>query len=217
MPFRDSCCMNYDRIGLIALLVVVVVTTGVFIWTSTHYQQGTATPDTHVDSAGHLHVLGLTLGETTLRQAESILQSKAEVALYLYPEGHTKQGLKMEAFFPSIADHTKVILLLDVGQEELLTMAKRASMPQQSQNGVIRIGLASSDLSGVYDARVKALTLIPSLDVSAENLKARFGAPDLIQKLEDEQILYRYDNVGLSATLGRDVLPTLSFSNPSTK
>jgi len=207
--------MNYDRIGLYALLVVVVATTALFLWTSTQYQQSSSTPDTHVDAAGKLHVLGLTLGESSLRQAELILQSKAEVALYLYPDGHAKAGMKLEAFFPSIADHTKVILLLDVGQEKLLTMAERASMPQQSQNGVIRIGLASSDLSVVYDATVKALTLIPSLDVSAENLEARFGTPDLIQKLEDEQVLYRYDSVGLSATLGRDVLPMLSFSNPS--
>jgi len=207
--------MNYDRMGLYALLVVVVATTGLFLWTSTQYQQGSSTPDTHVDATGKLHVLGLTLGESNLRQAELILQSKAEVALYLYPEGHAKAGMKLEAFFPAIADHTKVILLLDVGQEERLSMAKRASMPQQSQNGVIRIGLASSDLSGVYDATVKELTLIPSLDVSAENLKARFGEPDLIQNLEDEQILYRYDSVGLSATLGSDVLPMLSFSNPS--
>ena len=207
--------MNYDRMGLYALLVVVVATTGLFLWTSTQYQQGSSTPDTHVDATGKLHVLGLTLGESNLRQAELILQSKAEVALYLYPEGHAKAGMKLEAFFPAIADHTKVILLLDVGQEERLSMAKRASMPQQSQNGVIRIGLASSDLSGVYDATVKELTLIPSLDVSAENLKARFGEPDLIQNLEDEQMLYRYDSVGLSAMLGRDVLPMLSFSNPS--
>ena len=207
--------MNYDRIGLYALLGVVVVTTGLFLWTSTQYQQGSSTPDTHVDATGKLHVLGLTLGESNLRQAELILQSKAEVALYLYPEGHAKEGMKLEAFFPAIADHTKVILLLDIADEELLSMAKRASMPQQSQNGVIRIGLASSDLTGVYDATVKELTLIPSLDVSAENLKARFGEPDLIQNLEDEQILYRYDSVGLSATLGSDVLPMLSFSNPS--
>jgi len=206
--------MNYDRIGLYALLVVVVATTGLFLWTSTQYQQGSSTPDTHVDAVGKLHVLGLTLGVSSLRQAELILQSKAEIALYLYPEGHVKEGMKLEAFFPAIADHTKVILLLDVGQEELLSMVKRASIPQQSQNGVIRIGLASSDLSGVYDATVKELTLIPSLDVSAENLKARFGAPDIIQNLEDEQVLYRYDSVGLSATLGRDVLPMLSFSNP---
>jgi len=207
--------MNYDRIGLYALLGVVVVTAGLFLWTSTQYQQGSSTPDTHVDATGKLHVLGLTLGESNLRQAELILQSKAEVALYLYPEGHAKEGMKLEAFFPAIADHTKVILLLDIADEELLSMAKRASMPQQSQNGVIRIGLASSDLTGVYDATVKELTLIPSLDVSAENLKARFGEPDLIQNLEDEQMLYRYDSVGLSAMLGRDVLPMLSFSNPS--
>ncbi len=207
--------MNYDRIGLVALLVVVVLTTGVFLWTSTHYQQGSATPDTHVDSTGHLHVLGLTLGATTLKQAESILQSKAEVALYLYPEGHAKQGLKMEAFFPSIADHTRVILLLDVDQAKLFAIESRASTPQQSQNGVVRMALAARDLSDIYDTMVESLTLIPSLDVSAENLKARFGEPDSVQHLDEEQVLYRYDRVGLSAMLGKDVLPMLTFSNPA--
>jgi len=206
--------MNYDRIGLYTLLVVVVVTTGVFLWTSMHYQHASPTPDTHVDEAGHVHVLGVTLGETTLRQAEAILQSKAEVALYLYPAGHAKQGLRLEAFFPAIADHTKVILLLEAGSDQMHAMEARSAMPQQSQNGVVRMGLSNDDLRTVFDFTFSELTLIPSLDVSAVNLQARFGAPDSVQKLEDGLVRYRYDSVGLSARLGPDMLPILTFANP---
>ena len=196
------------------MLAVAVLTAGVFIWTSSHYRQANTSPDTYVDAGGHLHVLGIVLGESSLRQAEVILQSKAEVALYIYPQGHAKAGLKLEAFFPSIADHTKVILLLDVDRVRLLAMEKHAARPHQAQNGVLRMDIGPEDLADVYAATVGELTMIPSLDVTAGNLQARFGAPDRVLKLGDGQMEYRYAAIGLRAILGRETLPTLNFSNP---
>lgn len=207
--------MTHDRIGMWTLLAVAVVTAAVFFWTTTHYQHGGSAADTYVDTAGRVHVLGVTLGGSTLREAEKILQSKAEVALYIYPQGHVSEGLKMEGFFPSIADHTKVVLLLDLPRAALLEIEARATRPYQAQNGVIRMNPAAADLLRLADARVAELTLIPSLNVTADNLKARFGVPDTARPIDKgTRVVYRYDSVGLSATLGEDVLPMLHFANP---
>jgi len=197
------------------LLAVAVVTAGVFFWTTSQHKQGGSAADTYVDSAGQVHVLGVTLGRTTLREAEMILQSKAEVALYIYPQGHASEGLKMEAFFPAIADHTKVVLLLDLSHAALLDIEARATQPHQAQNGVIRMNPGAADLLRVADAVVAELTLIPSLNVTADNLKARFGVPDTARPIEEgARVVYRYYSVGLSATLGEDALPMLHFANP---
>lgn len=207
--------MSYDRIGMWTLLVVAVVTAGLFFWTSLHYRHSGSAADTYVDQAGQVHVLGVTLRNTTLREAEMILRSKAEVALYIYPQGHVSEGLKMEAFFPSITDHTKVVLLLDLPHAALLDIEARATRPHQAQNGVIRMNPGAADLLRLADAVVAELTLIPSLNVSADNLKARFGVPDAVRPVGDgTRVLYRYDHVGMSATLGEDALPILHFSNP---
>jgi len=203
-----------DRMALWMLLVVVVVTAGVFFWTSSSYQQGDATERTHVDGQGHLHVLGVTLGKTTLKQAERILKSKSDVALYIYPQEHPKAGLKLEAFFPAIADHTKVVLLLDLDDKALKEIEARATIPHLYPDKVARMNLAADDVSRARSATVRELTLIPNLTISLETLKARFGEPDRVQSLDKDRDEYIYDAIGLNAVISKGGTPVLHFTNP---
>jgi len=203
-----------DRMALWMLLVVVVVTAAVFFWSSSQYQQGESTEKTHVDAQGHLHVLGVTLGETNLKQAERILKSKSDVALYIYPQEHPKAGLKLEAFFPAIADHTKVVLLLDVDDKELKEIESRATIPHLYPDKVARMNLAADDASRVHKAIVRELTLIPNLTISAATLKARFGEPDRVQSLDKDRAQYMYDAIGLKAVISKEEPPVLHFVNP---
>jgi len=203
-----------DRIALWMLVVVVIVTAAVFFWTSSRYQQDNSTERTHVDSQGHLHVLGVTLGKTTLRQAERILKSKSDVALYIYPQEHLKAGMKLEAFFPAIADHTKVVLLLDLDDKALKEIEARATIPHLYPDKVARMNLAADDVSRARSATVRELTLIPNLTISAETLKARFGEPDRMLSLDKDRDEYIYDAIGLNAVISKDEPPVLHFTNP---
>jgi len=203
-----------DRLALWMLLLVIVVTGTVFLWTSSNYQQSDTMERTHVDGQGHLHVLGVTLGETTLKQAERILKSKSDVALYIYPQEHPKAGLKLEAFFPAIADHTKVILLMNLSDNQLKKIETRATIPHLYENKVARMNLATDDIAFAHSASVRELTLIPNLMILPETLKARFGEPDRVQKLDKDRDQYIYDTIGLTAVLSKKEPPVLHFSNP---
>jgi len=205
----------HDRIGLWMILVVIVLTTALFFWTRSYYQHEGTSLATHIDEQGNLHVLGVTLGETTLKEAELILQSKSDVALYLYPEKHAKAGRKLEAFFPAIADHTKIILLLDMDRESLDKLESRATIPHLYPNSVARMNLAAKDRSALDQVTVRELTLIPNLTLSAENIKARFGMPDELKVMEGYD-LYTYNHIGLKVRLNKDESPTLHFFNPTT-
>ncbi|MDQ6955643.1 MAG: hypothetical protein Q9M21_00455 [Mariprofundaceae bacterium] len=205
----------HDRIGLWMIVAVMLLTTAVFFWTRSYYQHENTSLATHVDAQGQLHVLGITLGETTLKQAEFILQSKSDVALYLYPETHERAGRKLEAFFPAIADHTKVILLLDMGREALDQLEARATIPHLYPNSVARMNLAAKDRTALNQVIVRELTLIPNLTLSAENIKARFGTPDELKAMEGYD-LYTYNHIGLKVRLNEDESPTLHFFNPTT-
>ncbi|WP_167632142.1 hypothetical protein [Mariprofundus ferrooxydans] len=214
----ESKLRRSDRTGLWMLLAVVVITAAVFFWTSSRYHEGgSASLETHIDARGHLHVLGITLGETNLKQAEIILQSKSDVALYIYPQEHPKAGLKLEAFFPAIADHTKVILLLDLTQAQLKGLESRATIPHQYQNRVARMNLAPDDIINMRHATISELTLIPNLILTAENLKNRFGKPDHIRHLDSERDQYDFNAIGLQATLSKESPPTLHFTNPAAR
>ncbi|MDQ6993689.1 MAG: hypothetical protein Q9M31_09440 [Mariprofundus sp.] len=204
-----------DHIGLWMLLAVAVATAALFFWSSSNYQQhGDSKQKTHIDTQGKLHVMGITLGKTNLKQAEFILKSKSDVALYIYPKEDPRAGLKMEAFFPAIADHTKVVLLLNITQTKLEEIETRATIPHQYQNLVARMNLAPEDSRYVRNTIVSELTLIPNLVLTAKSLKARFGEPDRMLKLKDDKERYNYKRIGLQATINKDGPPTLHFSNP---
>jgi len=203
---------HHDRIGLWMILLVVALTATVFLWSRYYYQHDATSLDTHINAQGHLNVLGVTLGETTLKQAELILQSKSDVALYIYPENHPKAGLKMEAFFPAIADHTKIILLLNIDKQLLHDIEERATIPHLYPDKVARMNLAANDRSLLDIATINELTLIPSVTISAQELKARFGEPTSINPINgyDE---YIYEKLGLKVQLNKDEPPILHFFN----
>jgi len=212
----DNVSAHHDRLALWILLIVVAITAAVFFWTRANYHQGDAAIATQVDAAGHLHVLGITLGKTSLKQAELILKSQSDVALYIYPQGNPKAGLKLEAFFPAIADHTKVILLLDVVGKGLKSIESHATIPHLYPNQVARMNLAAEDFTIVHDATVAELTLIPNLNISSDTLKARFGTPDQILKIDQDRNRYIYKAIGLDAVVSKKEPPVLHFINPNT-
>jgi hypothetical protein len=168
-----------------------------------------------VDERGKLHVLGIVLGESSLRDAEIALQSRSDVALYIYPLEHPKAGMKLEAFFPAIADHTQVILLLDASPGLLKEMQDRATMPHIYPNTVARSNLAPPDQQLAQSLKVRELTLLPSIVITAHTLTARFGTPGTETHPDAERTLYSYPAIGLEAVLGTNEPSELHFTNPS--
>jgi hypothetical protein len=204
-----------DRIGLKLFLAALAATVAVFAWTSTHYQhQPDRKKDTWLDERGKLHVLGITLGASTLRDAEIALQSRSDIALYIYPVGHPKAGQKLEAYFPAIADHTQVILRMDATPAQLLQIEQRATRPHLYPNAVARSNLAPEDIQLAYQLIVKELTLIPSTALNTELLNARFGTPARAEHVDEKTLRLYYPSSGLVATLVEGEPAELHFSNP---
>jgi hypothetical protein len=204
-----------DRFGVKLLLAALAATVAVFIWTSAHYRHPDRKQDTWMDERGRLHVLGITLGASTLREAEVALQSRSDIALYIYPLGHPKAGQKLEAYFPAIADHTQVILRLDATPAQLKQIEQRATRPHLYPDEVARSNLAPEDNLLAYQLTVSELTLIPSAALTAEALNLRFGSPANIEHPEDKQTRYHYPGSGLVATLVEGEPAQLHFSNPA--
>lgn len=208
--------IHTDFFWLKIIVIALAVSAAIFAWTSSRYQQHSQEKDTWVDKAGKLHVLGITLGESTLREAEIALQSRSDIALYIYPAEHPKAGMKLEAFFPAIADHTQVILLLDATPELLKEMQVRATALHLYPNAVARSNLAPQDQQLVQQLPVRELTLLPSISITAEELVARFGSPARVTHSAEGKTSYIYPMLGLDATLTPDEPAQLHFTNPVT-
>ena len=76
------------------------------------------------------------------------------------------------------------------------------------------MNMAPADISSVQHDVVTELTLIPNLQITAENLQARFGTPDRIEHLDDERDQYNFNAIGLQAIISKQEPATLHFSNP---
>ncbi len=203
-----------DRLALNLLLLVVILTGAVFWWTSQSFKSNDPSHDTWVDKAGHLHVLGIILGETTLRQAEIILRSRSDIALYIYPAEHPHAGMTLEAYFPSIADHTKVILLLNADDALLKAIERRSTLPHLYPNKVARMNLSGSDSRLAQSLIVRELTLIPSATITEEDIIAHFGDHFQRSVIDKDSIELSYAQLGLVARLPDKGVTQLHFVNP---
>ncbi len=202
-----------DRFGLILFFLVIVATAIVFLWTSTQNRKDAETPSTWIDDAGRLHVLGISLGETTLRDAEIRLKSKSDPALYIYPPTHPRAGLRLESYFPAIADHSRVILELEVDKTQLQGFQERSTLPHLYPNGIKRMNVAPADVPAMERLVVKRLTLVPSVPITPKMLKARFGGKFKSKVTDDGKKIFTFPGSGLVATIS-DNIATLVFSNP---
>ncbi len=202
-----------DRFGLILFFLVVVATAAVFLWTSTQNKKNAQSPDTWFDDAGQLHVLGILLGKTTLRDAERRLKSKSDPALYIYPPANPKAGLRLEAYFPAIADRSRVILELKADKDQLQYFKQRSTLPHLYPNGVARMNVAPADIAAMEQLVVRRLTLIPSVRITAKILRTRFGKESGSKLTIDGEKVLTFPKVGLVATILEETA-TLVFSNP---
>lgn len=204
-----------NHLGKIALASVLLITLYTFYSTKMDIERHTTKNSTFVDESGRLHVLGLVLPGTTLREAEISLKSRADTALYLYPGKEGERGMvKLEAFFPSIADHSKVILGLEADQQLLDQMQQRATPPRLYPDGVARMNLGTEDVVQVLNIPVASLTLIPSLDIDEKMLEARFGKAKEISRDTNGLIRYRFPDIFLTATIDPKGKDRLDFQTP---
>jgi hypothetical protein len=205
---------SIDRIAIWAIAFTLVVTALVFAWSSANYRSDGSTKDTWTDDNGHVHVLGIELGETRLRKAEATLKSRSDIALYLYPDTHKKAGIRLEAYFPSINDHSKVILELEAGSVLLAEIQQKGTVPHLYPNDVVRINLYPKAIAAAQRLVVSELTLIPSIDITADMLASRFGAASGSSTDADGFTRYIFPDIGLEATLHDGEPALLHFSNP---
>ena len=205
-----------NKLGLLGLVLVIVVTLGNLYWTSTQVKKeaGQAKQEVWVDSMGRVHTLGLTLNQTTLREAELALKSLSDPALFLYPDKEKKDQytLVLEAYFPSIADHSKVVLGLYASKELLLQIESRATAPRLNKNGVGRMNISSIDNDLIQNLRVMWMKFIPSVEIRLEHVQARFGKPEQTITGSEGIYLLLYPKLGLHVLINNEGKDVLTFT-----
>lgn len=207
--------------GKVSLFLIIVVASATFYFTSLSFQ-GNASQNNRpfVDSNGKLHVMGIIINESTVRDAEKAFRSRADSAIFMYPivsnNRERRFSLELDAYFPSIADHTKIILKLVVDEMQMEEIRRRSTSPRMYPNGIARRNLANEDVLAVQHMKIRAFHLLPSTPIDSAILEAQFGKADTIEILDNATVRYSFPDLGLIALIDEQGQDTLIFTNPDT-
>ena len=151
--------------------------------------------------SGYTRVFSLTIGKSTLGDAEQLFKESAEVTLFV-PE-HTPAVI--EAFFDSvnIANiKSKMVMSISLPADEIQAMFDRGVRIATLGSGTRKVTLSSDDEVRVRQSAISAITYLPSSHLDAELVTKRFGQP--VEKLTDTQsgaIHWLYPQKGLDIVL----------------
>ena len=150
-------------------------------------------------------VLGIVLNETELYQAIKLFKDKAQYAYVKTAQGN----LKFEVYYPTVR--------ISGLTGKLLLVATTNKLPATLQN---KEKLAS-DGSKMYatssiptDSIVKAITFIPSKDLSARVIIQRFGNPEKIIELTSELQHYLYPKLGVDIAISTQGYEIIQYVSP---
>jgi hypothetical protein len=166
--------------------------------------------DTAAD--GSTKVFGITLGQTTLEQAEQALHEEATISLF-----RSGDTLAVEGYFDEVTLNglkAKMVLAMQFPDAELTAMYERGVRLSGSPSGK-KVTLATDDARRVRQTPVRGITYLPSLQVDEATLIKRFGQPGerLREQGGDTEHLL-YPKLGLDIALGGGEHPVLQYVLP---
>lgn len=204
----------------IKLLYVVMIALVIFtLWPSeetNHEQQsGIKVWNAHIDNNGQLNVLDVVLGKSTLKQAETVLRSQSERALFIKVRDEVLQGEVIEAYFPTSPDRAKLVIELDASADLIKQVKTRAYKTMVFPSGNAKVEISPADMPVIEQLVAKSITYIPPITLEAELIEKQFGKAEQQIRDSDANLHLLYPALGLDAVLPREGKTMLQFVPPA--
>lgn len=166
---------------------------------------------THPD--GTSEVFGLHLGVCTLGEALTVLGGGAEVALML----NRDRPATLEAYLESISAGFvtgKMVLTASLPTDVTEAMQARAVKIEALPSGARRLHLAADDRQRAREARLDAVTFIPSVNLDEATVIQRFGPPGERIRPDPHSEHFLYADKGLDLVLDSESKELLQYVAP---
>lgn len=173
----------------LALAGIIWVASYFFVAPPSNNQDGSALPwNASVNAQGQLTVLGLTLGQSTSKDAMALYGKETKLILF---SDKNHQPVSVETFFEDMyigySLRGRLILTLETTVEQLEAMFSRGGRVKSADSGAHEITLSGSDLSDAINLPIRHLTYIPYPKIDETTLIQRFGQPNQ-DKLGDDGV-----------------------------
>jgi len=164
--------------------------------------------------SGHTQVFSLTIGQSTLGEAEKQFKEVSEVTLF----SAANTPLVIEAFFGEVKIgglKSKMVMLIDASQTELEAMFNRGARIATLGSGTRKVTLSSEDTKRVRQLAIKSITYLPSVNLSAELIEKRFGIPaEKIADSASDAIHWLYPDKGVDIALSDENKEVIQYVMP---
>jgi len=129
-----------------------------------------------VGADGSARVFGLTLGHSTLAEAQRLLGDNGELTLFAARDGR----LTLEAYFDQVALsglRARMVLTLELPRGQLQALYDRGVRVSRLGSGETKVIPSERDRADVVRAPLHDITYLPLADIPEEVLVKRFGPP----------------------------------------
>lgn len=161
------------------------------------------TPDT-------VRVFGITLGQTSLSEAEKVLGEESEISLFKPNDA----GMSVEAFIEEVNFNglkAKLALTIAVSPDKLRGMFERGLRMNSTPSGK-RITLTADDLAVARSSPVASLTYLPNIRIEEPVLTKRFGEPELrVRENQSGTVHWLYPQHSLDIVMNGKEKPVLQY------
>ncbi|MBL8421628.1 MAG: hypothetical protein JNK92_13455 [Dechloromonas sp.] len=182
-------------------------------------KQGGVDPDSNlpwqitVDGQGGSSVFGLKPGVSTLGDVRRRLGSEIEVAIIAEPnEIGTLEGYYAQVPLGFVL--AKMIVTVDVPDAAISTMRERALKAKHMESTTRRITLHPDDLAAADQRPIRAISVIPTVNLDETTIVQRFGEPGERIVVSAKRTHLLYPKLGLDVVVDKDGKELLQYIAP---
>ena len=167
-----------------------------------------------VDANGNTTVFDLTLGKSTLKDAELSFENSATLSLFRA----ANNKFSIEAYFDRIylsGLKANLVLTLEVNTQQAEQIFSRGIRISQLGDGSKKVEISEKDKALLGKSIIDLITYLPAADLETTLLEKHFGIPE--KKLaESEQLTHwLYPAKGLDITVNSDGKEVFQYLTPS--
>lgn len=166
-----------------------------------------------LDAQGGSSVFGLHPGVSTIGEVRQKFGSEMDVAIVAEPnEMGTLEGYYSQVALGFVL--AKVIVTVDAKNELILEMRDRALKAKHMESMTRKITLSPDDLAAIEKMPVKAISVIPSVNLDEATVIQRFGPPGERLAVSEKRVHLLYPEKGLDVVVDSDGKELLQYVAP---
>lgn len=165
------------------------------------------------DDRGGSRVFGLSPGFQTLGEMRATLGADSELAIIARPD----EVGSLEVYFNQIALGfvlAKMVLTVDASPEMVLAMRERALKAEHMESTTRKIRLHPDDVAAADRMLVRAVSVIPTVNLDEATIIQRFGQPGDRIPMSEKRVHLLYPEKGLDIVVDADGKELLQYVAP---